>query len=204
MQIPEHARGLLAYIVDKEANGDWNAVHHKSRIQPHKPITEMTVNEVLDWQRRSVNAGSISSAAGGPQFIRKTLAGLKENLGMSGNEKFTPELQSQLAFHLMERRGYSKWQDGNLSAERFANNLAHEWASLPLVSGPNKGRSAYREIAGNRALTDVDGFLNTIDPSIPGPSGVRQGDPPDFSEGPGVISALRSLGKRIKTLLSRL
>ena len=36
---------------------------------------------------------------------------------------------------------------------RFANCLAGIWAALPLVSGPNQGRSAHHGVAGNRALT---------------------------------------------------
>lgn len=54
--------------------------------------------------------------------------------------------------------------NGEISREQFANNLANEWASLPLVTGPNMGRSRYAgDSAGNRALTKVQEFLDVLD-----------------------------------------
>ena len=69
--------------------------------------------------------------------------------------------------------------DGEITREQFANNLASEWASLPLVTGPNAGRSKYAgDDAGNRALTTVQEFLNAID-------AVKSGHDAELSGGAG-------------------
>lgn len=173
-KIPDDALRILAHIQRHEAPKGYDQVYGGSRLQPPKPLTQMTVDEVLAWQDASVARGSKSSAAGGFQIIRKTLRQLKSDMELSGREIFTADLQSAMAYRLLEGRGYSKWKSGAISTERFANNVAHEWASMPLVSGPNRGRSAYAGDGLNSALTNVDAYLATFDPNIPGPSLIRQ------------------------------
>ncbi len=46
-----------------------------------------------------------SSALGRYQIVGKTLDGLRAELGLTGQEKFTPELQDRLATTLAQRRG---------------------------------------------------------------------------------------------------
>ena len=54
--------------------------------------------------------------------------------------------------------------EGKITREEFGDNLAAEWASLPLITGPNRGRSRYAgDSAGNRALTTIDALLAAID-----------------------------------------
>ena len=71
------------------------------------------------------------SAVGRYQFIDDTLDGLVERLGLSGNERFTPELQDRMAMHLARDAGMDDWLTGRLSDERFAANLSRVWAGLP-------------------------------------------------------------------------
>ena len=64
---------------------------------PAKPITTMTVSEVLNWQQEAVAKtkqvyGSGYSAAGRYQVIRKTL----QSLGVNGNTLFDKETQDVL------------------------------------------------------------------------------------------------------------
>jgi hypothetical protein len=99
----------------------------------------MTVREVQNWQDASVRAGSKSSAVGGYQIIRKTLRGLVSEMGLTGDEIFDNNLQDRLGTQLLKRRGFDAWQSGKLSDDAFMNNLAGEWAALPM---PN-GRSRY-------------------------------------------------------------
>src|SRR5690606_32919381 len=56
---------------------------------------------------------------------------------------------------LLEGRGLSKWQRGQMSDEQFINNLALEWASLP----KSNGRGAYK---GQRAATKVSSVINAL------------------------------------------
>lgn len=105
-------------------------------------LTSMTLDEVDQLQGqmlRHPNNSWNSSAVGRYQIVRTTLRGLKKQLGLSGKEKFTPELQDRLAEQLLKNRGYDDWKSGKISDTRFINNLAKEWASLPTATG----RGAY-------------------------------------------------------------
>lgn len=101
-----------------------------------------------------------SSALGRYQIVRTTLRGLKEEMGLTDDMKFTPELQDQMALHLLERRGLSKWMNGEMSDEQFMDGLSAEWASLPRASG----RGTY----GQRLGTDVGGVRGALDRVRPG------------------------------------
>jgi hypothetical protein len=84
--------------------------------------------------------GAKSTAIGGPQFLYKTLRGLKDDMGLTGSEKFTPALQTEMAMQLLRQRGWDQYKAGTLSQRAFALNLSQEWASLP---DPRTGRSYY-------------------------------------------------------------
>ena len=64
-------------------------------------------------------------------------------------------LLANLAIALIEGRGLNRYMEGKLSLENFANNLAHEWAGLPLVTGPNTGKSAYDGDGLNKAKPNI-------------------------------------------------
>lgn len=121
-------------------------------------LTEMTLDEVDALQRqmlRHPSNGYNSSAVGRYQIVGKTLRKLKTRLGLSGEEKFTPELQDRLAKALLEGRGYSRWKNGELGTKAFLNSLAQEWASLPTA----KGRGHYK---GQRAAVSTDAVLTAL------------------------------------------
>ena len=170
------ATPLLDFIGNKESEGydDISGLVSRS-LYPTKPLTKMTIQEVLDWQE-SIDRTQLSEASGRYQIMEDTLRGynndttagpgnpLWKRAGLSAGDLFSPENQDKMAIVLLDQRGLSKYLDGNLSKEQFANNLAGEWASLPLVTGPNAGKSKYAgDSAGNRSLTSVQEFLNVID-----------------------------------------
>lgn len=125
-----------------------------------KPVTEMTVDEIIaasdSWRKRF---GTTSGAAGAYQIIKPTLVQLKEDLKLTGKEKFTPALQDRMADKLLQKRGVDQFLAGALSLNAFGNNLAREWASFPLLSPAKRGERAlkrgqsyYDKFAGNSAL----------------------------------------------------
>ena len=119
---------LLELIASKESGGDYNIVYGGRRIN----ATEMSINDVIAWQKNSTqNEGAASSAIGKYQIIRKTLTGLKEELGLSGDEPFDEAMQDRMAVALLERRGYDDYLAGDLSESRFMKNISMEWASMP-------------------------------------------------------------------------
>lgn len=170
------AAPLLDFIGNKESDGydDISGLVSQSRY-PSKPLTQMTIQEVLDWQE-SIDSFQGSEASGRYQIMEDTLRGynndrssgpgnpLYTRAGLSAGDLFSPENQDKMAVVLLEGRGLSRFLNGEITREQFANNLANEWASLPLVNGPNAGRSVYAgDSVGNRALTTVQEFLDAID-----------------------------------------
>lgn len=101
-------------------------------------LTGKTLGEIEQIQRGMRG----SSAIGRYQFMRGTLfggrrgdTGLVGELGLSRDEKFTPELQDRLANALVERRyreaqRMQRRQGGDLMGH-FRTALAREWASFP-------------------------------------------------------------------------
>lgn len=159
--------GLLDLIGKHEAPGGYDQVYGGSKIQPPKPITSMTVGEVLAWQDRSVAAGSKSSAAGRYQFLRKTLRSLVREGAVSMGDRFDKATQDRLATRLMERRGLGNYLAGKISETEFAQSLSKEWASLPAATKDKKGRAAngqsyYAGDGLNRALTNLGSVISAI------------------------------------------
>ena len=144
-------------------------------LHPVKAITKMTIQEILDWQE-SIDAVVGSEAVGRYQIIEDTLRNTNNNdanspkgtplytrAGLSASDLFTPENQDKLAIALIEGRGLNRYMEGKLSLENFANNLAHEWAGLPLITGPNAGKSAYDGDGLNEAAPNmVQKFISVL------------------------------------------
>ncbi len=128
-QYAETGNPLLELIADKESGGDYNRVYGAGVKREN--LTSMTINEVLAWQRSYVNDGSPSSAAGKYQIIRKTLAGLKDEMGLTGNELYDEEMQDRMAVHLLNRRGYDDYLAGRIDDSTFMRKISQEWASMP-------------------------------------------------------------------------
>lgn len=155
----------LLDLIGRAEGAGYGTVYGGSRIATDGEITGKTVGEILNWQDRSVAAGSISSATGRYQVLRATLRD-RVNAGViSTSDVYNPALQDKIAISLLERRGLNRFLAGDLSTEGFANNLSKEWASLPVVSGPKAGYSYYDGLAGNKSrvsTTDVVGVLESI------------------------------------------
>jgi len=118
-----------------------------------KKLTEMTVEEVLDYQKEMVAnqkaldipANKRSSASGRYQIIKPTLLGLIKNGTLKKTDIFNAETQEKAAANLLKTRGYSKFQKGKITQDEFMDNLSKEWASLPTVT---TGKSEYDQPTG--------------------------------------------------------
>ena len=166
---------LLDFIGNKESEGYDDIVGLVSQSRyPTRPLTQMTIGEILNWQE-SIDDFQLSEAVGRYQILEDTLRGynndrgvgpgnpLYTRAGLSAGDLFSPQNQDKLAIVLLEGRGLQRFIDGEITREQFANNLASEWASLPLVTGPNAGRSKYAGDGLNRSLTSVQEFLDVLD-----------------------------------------
>ncbi|MGS4947437.1 hypothetical protein ACVDG3_18315 [Meridianimarinicoccus sp. RP-17] len=159
-----------------------------TRIAPPRPLTQMTVNDVLEWQAANAAAGAESTAAGRFQIIRKTLQGLRDEMGLTGGEVFDEAMQRRMAVTLMQRRGLDDWRAGKITDTQFANRLAQEWAALPMVDGPRAGRSYYSDGL-NASLTSPDAVLSVL----------RGGAPPARSGGGAAPDSFPAAGGRAIT-----
>lgn len=140
-------------------------------------LVDMTLGDLDRLQTqmlRHPNNEFNSSAVGRYQVVRTTLRKIKKQLNLTDDMKFTAKLQDRIAVQLLKGRGLDAWQAGKLSDEKFMNNLALEWASLP----KSNGRGAYKGQRAAVAPSTVKGVLGqvrgtqvaSLDPSIGLPS----------------------------------
>ncbi len=168
---------LKDLIARYESKGDYNIVYggipERFRPDTHlgKPLTACSVDEVLGWQAyvTSNQVGAVSSAAGKWQVIRKTLLEFAPKAGLSGHDLFSPDNQDRIFTVLLDRRGYREFLSGDLNAVDFANNVAREWAAMPVVTDiqgahrPVKaGECFYSGDKVNKALVSPDIYLAAI------------------------------------------
>lgn len=161
---------LLDFIAEHESEGAarrlkisaydvvWSGISKK-----HRPasLQRMTVGEVLNWQD-SIDPVYRSEASGRYQIMEDTLRGLYAEAGVRLTDYYNAATQDRLAVQLLRRRGLERYVAGKMTAEQFANSLAKEWASLPVVSGAKKGKSFYAGDGLNASLVDVGPFLAAV------------------------------------------
>lgn len=141
--VPKGAALLLDFIRETEVGrsdrASYDVIFGNRQDRLPTPLTRMTLDEVLAAQRGWSKRNG-SSAAGGYQFMRATLQGLKQELALRGTQILDPDLQDRLGYHLLIRRGYHAFINGALSRVEFARRLAMEWASFPVLER-SKGQS---------------------------------------------------------------
>lgn len=152
---------LLTTIADGESNGNYNA-YFKNASNTSLKFTDMTIGDVLAWQKQYVTAGNASNAVGRYQIIEPTLKSLVAELNIPQSAVFNEQLQDKLAIALMERRGSKDYVADKLSAEQFAANLAKEWAALPNVTGERPTESYYAGDGLNESRISVEEITQAV------------------------------------------
>lgn len=129
---------LLDLIGKGESAGNYNAVYGNPGNT--RDLSQLTLDGIIGHQQEARRRGIPSTAVGKYGFLYKTLRGLKAEMGLSGSEPFTPELQDKMGRMLLNRRGLQAYRAGRISKATFALALSQEFASLP---DPTTGRSFY-------------------------------------------------------------
>lgn len=134
---------LLDFIAQPESRGDIDAIWGgiSKSDHPEKPVSQMTIGAVLDWQD-SIDSRYMSEASGGWQFMEDTLRGLYREARLTRDDLFDERNQRKLATALLRRRGLDDYLRGDISAQKFGQNLSKEWASLPCFTVDRSGRPA--------------------------------------------------------------
>jgi muramidase (phage lysozyme) len=146
---------LLDFIGKKESNGNYNILVG-GKTEPN--LTNMTIAEVIQFQKGMKSRGHESTAVGKYQIIRKTLEGLVAAGYARMDEKFSPQTQDKLAVGLLKIRGLNKYLSGKMPPEQFADNLSKEWASLPYKTGA----SYYAGVGSNKSSGSREAFVNLV------------------------------------------
>jgi len=169
--VPSSAMALLNLIATHESEGAarkqgvasgydvvWSGIGQQDR--PPKPLSTMTVQEVLDWQD-GIDSRYNSEAAGRYQVMEDTLRGLVDRGDIDPASVFDKNTQDQIGLKLLQRRGYDAFSSGQMDAVAFGNNLAKEWASFPVLADVRgqkrtvtRGESYYAGDGLNRAGID--------------------------------------------------
>ncbi len=137
---------LFSLIASVEApHLQYDAVHHKAKIKPLHNPTKLTIGEVFEWIEATPNQ---FHAIGRYQIIPDTLAYLVQAEKLSLDQRFSEQVQDQLALRLLNDAGWQKFQNHEISTKAFMDRIANVWAGFPLENG----QSAYDGIAGNRAV----------------------------------------------------
>ena len=112
-------------------------------------------NDTYSSRQAAVNAGRGSEA-------------LYTKAGLSAGDLFSPINQDKLAMVLLEQRGLSRYLNDEITRDQFAGNLANEFASLPIISGPQAGESVYKGVGINASLgaETADGKIQGIRDAI--------------------------------------
>jgi muramidase (phage lysozyme) len=153
---------LLNTIAEGESRGSYNAYFGHAGNDSIR-FTDMTIAEVLQWQKQYVQDGSNSSAVGRYQIIRPTLTKLVHELNVDPDAPFNAVLQDRMAIALLERRGSIEYVDNKISREQFAANLSREWAALPKIMGPNPQESYYAADGVNASRISIDAVYQALD-----------------------------------------
>lgn len=164
-------KALLDAIRKHEAPRGYGQIYSGAKGVPKDTdVSKLTLSGVLELQARMLRGGSASTACGGYQFLRKTLLATMRQMRLSGSELWSPELQDRMAVHLMDNRGLLSYLAGQMTREAFANNLAMEWASLPVVTrlkGQKRvvdpGETYYAGDGLNKAFHKPEAILALVD-----------------------------------------
>ena len=174
--VPASAAHILEFIYVTETGRkipecyDVIIGHHEDEL--HKPITTMTLRE-LQVEQAKWGKKWKSSASGAAQFMRRTLAGLIEELHLDLSMVFDPGLQDRLAYHLLKRRGFHEFILGKISRTEFGKRLAMEWASLPVLTTTkggsrtvHRGQSFYAGDGLNKSLVTPEKLEYILDTAL--------------------------------------
>lgn len=159
---------LLDLIRSKEGGkAGYDAFWNGSRVKPKKPMSQMTIGEVRQWQRETLNEQASrgvsrkrrSSAAGGYQFMSGTLPRAMSAAGLSENDMFDQKNQDRLAMALLDMNktsGISAWKSGKASDAKFADYVASQWASIKDANGGGR----YDAPGFNKATVGADKVIS--------------------------------------------
>lgn len=113
---------IRAGIFAGESGGDYDALFGFSNRPggrfANTRLTDMTVDQALNfaspsgpygqWVKGKI--GRVATPMGGFQVVGTTLKAAKEGMGLTGNERMTPEVQDQIGQWILAKQGTGAWE----------------------------------------------------------------------------------------------
>ncbi|MGV1918141.1 hypothetical protein [Rhizobium sp. 22-785-1] len=128
----EGVLGFLDFIGKYEAAGNYNAVYGRSDNVDNPRLVEMTIAEVLSFQRDHMGD---HSPCGKYQIVRRTLQAAYQYAGLKEDDLFDDQAQDLIGDYLLMtvRGGKAFLQNPDKNYEEFTVGVAQEWAALPVL-----------------------------------------------------------------------
>jgi len=142
-------RNLLDLIYSAESGRNYDAWNTQTKIKSERPLTELTVSEIMAIQDK--NKDNDGGAAGAGQIKKSTMQLLLNNKILSRDDKFTPEVQDRAHLFLLQNRGLNDFLSGQIDLNEYGHRLSKEYASLPSMKGKTPDMSYYEGEAKNSA-----------------------------------------------------
>lgn len=101
-------------------------------------LSKMTINQILARNKLDFGDKNRMNAVGKYQVIASTMKQAKKAMGLTGNEKFTKEMQERIfkEFLVPKRKGLADYLNGGKTSLIQAQYEASmEWASIPVPKG---------------------------------------------------------------------
>lgn len=121
---------FFSSIIRSEGTGKYGDPYNTSLsyIKSPKPLTEMTMREVLEWGdhlRHNTDAGrkTNSSAKGAFQIVNTTQKNAMRALGIGMDEKFSPENQRRMAAWIATNQGLTAWEGLKAHPNEMSNAM---------------------------------------------------------------------------------
>ena len=145
-------------------------------VNPDKPLSEMTISEIKKYQVKQIRAtkGKVAGtsrgtgAVGKYQVTQTTLKEAQKAIGFKDTDIYSKELQDKIGEYLLKKRGLNDYRSGKITASKFQDNLAKEWAS---VANSKTGKSIYGQGTGT-STTAIQTAIRTA--KIAKPSMMRK------------------------------
>ncbi len=160
----------LAIAAEARKTNPYDSLVWGKGTPTHAELQNMTVAEVMDYQKGMKARGHRSTAVGAYQTMAATLGEMVTQLDIDPNTTmFDQQTQDRIGAALMDRRGYKDHKAGKISADQFADNLAMEWAGF----ANRTGKSHYAGVNGNKATVsraDVMAAVGAAPEAAPDPN----------------------------------
>lgn len=201
----------------KKGDAAYSTAYTGMRIKAKKPLTEMTIGEIKEWQKanlreqasRGIPASKRSSAAGRYQIINTSLGAYQRGAGLRDSDLFSKENQDKMAMAMMMEGTYGlkNVKSGKATMNQFIDNiLSTQWASVQ----DSRGRGKYDSAGFNKATITpqqsrkaIQDYLSMGNGSSVARSSMRQSDFIDLRKANANIATANAANQHVNVQVDK-